>query len=95
MLRLGVDPERTDTAVDMVGEVAADLEVHEVVMVVVGADRWALLLHLEIGDAVRGRMRMVAEVVAASEVEEVVTSDLLRDVDVSLDAGGVLKQINV
>ena len=64
-------------------------------MVVVGADRWALLLHLEIGDAVRGRMRMVAEVVAASEVEEVVTSDLLRDVDVSLDAGGVLKQINV
>jgi hypothetical protein len=64
--------------VDTAGEVVVDLEDHEVVMVVVAVvDPWVLLLLLEIGDAVRDRVRMVVEEVVASEVEEVVTNGLL------------------
>ena len=84
MLRREAGLERMDTVVDMAGAVAADLEDHEVATAVAAAVLWALLLLLEIGDAVRGRVRMVAEVVAASEAEEVVTSELLHDFDVLL-----------
>jgi hypothetical protein len=84
MLRREAGPERTDTVVAMVGEVAAGLEAHEVVTAVAAAVLRVLLLHLETGDAVRGRVHMVAEVVVASEVEEVVTRELLHDLDVLL-----------
>jgi hypothetical protein len=60
-------------AVDMVGEAVADSEVHEEVTVVVVADLWALPLRLETGDAVRGQVPTVVEVVVASEAEEVGT----------------------
>ena len=79
MVRPEADPERTDMAVDMVGEAVAVSEVHEVVMEVVVADLWVQLLRPETGDAARGRMPKAAEVAAASEVEEVVTSGLLHD----------------
>lgn len=84
MLRLEADPEKTDTVVGMVGAVAADLEAHEAATVVVVAGPWVLLLHLEIGDAARGRVRTVAEVVVASEVAEVVTKESLHNLDVLL-----------
>lgn len=78
ILRHEAGLERTDTVVDTAGEVVVDLEDHEVVMVVVAVvDPWVLLLLLEIGDAVRDRVRMVVEEVVASEVEEVVTNGLL------------------
>jgi hypothetical protein len=83
-LHLEAGPEKTDTVVVMVGAVVADLEDHEVVTAVAAAVPWVLLLHLEIGDAVRGRVRMVAEAVAASEVEEVVTRELLHDLNALL-----------
>ena len=68
MLRLEADPERTAMVADMAGEVVADLEDHEVVMVAVIAVLWVLLLHLEIGDVVRDPMRTVVEVVAVAVV---------------------------
>ena len=84
MLRREAGPERTDMAVDMVGEAVADSEVHEEVTVVVVADLWALPLRLETGDAVRGQVPTVVEVVVASEAEEVDTSELLHELDVLL-----------
>lgn len=80
-MRPEAGPERTDTVVDTVGEVVVDLEVHEEVTAVVVADLWALPLRLETGDAVRGQ---VPTVVAASEAEEVVTSELLHGMEVLL-----------
>lgn len=70
---------RMDIVVDMAGVVVVvvvDLEARGVAMVAVDADPWAPGLHLETGDVVRGPMPTVAEVEAASEVEEVVTRDL-------------------
>ena len=84
MLGPEADPGRTDMVVDTVGEAVADTEVYEEVTVVVVADLWALPLRLETGDAVRGQVLTVVEVVAASEAEEVVTSGLLHDLDVLL-----------
>jgi len=81
MLRHEAGPERTDTVVAMAGEAVADLEAHEVVTAVAAAVLWVLLLHPETGDAVKGRVHIVAEVVVASEVEEVVTRELLHDLD--------------
>ena len=81
MLRHEAGPERTDMVVDMVGEAVVDSEVHEEAMVVVVADPWALPLRLETGDVVRGQVPTVVEVVAASEAEEVVTSQLLYGLD--------------
>lgn len=86
MLRLEEGPGRTDTVVDLVEEAVADLEDHEVVMVEVAAALWVQLLHPEIGDVVRGQMPMVVEVVAASEVEEAVTSGSLHGIGVLLTA---------
>ena len=84
MVRPEAGPGRTDMVVDMVGEVAVDSEVHEEVTAVVVVDLWALPLRLETGDAVRGQVPTVVEVAAASEAEEVVTSQLLHDLDVLL-----------
>jgi hypothetical protein len=81
MLRLEADPERMDMAAAMAGEAAVGLEAHEVVMVVVVADQWVLHLRLEIGDVVRDPMLTAVEVVVASEVEGVVTSGLLHEMD--------------
>jgi len=84
MLRHEVDLGRTDTVVDMVGEAVAGSEVHEEVTAAVVADLWALPLRLETGDAVRGQVPTVVEVVVASEAEEVDTSELLHELDVLL-----------
>jgi hypothetical protein len=85
MLHHEADPERMGTVVDMAGEAVADLEAHEADMVVVAVDLWALLLHLETGDVVRDLVLTVAVVEVASEAEEVATSGLLFDLDVSTD----------
>jgi hypothetical protein len=79
------DPERMGTVVDMVGEAVADLEAHEADMVVVAVDPWALLLHPGTGDVVRDLVLTAAAVEVASEAEEVATSGLLFDLDVSTD----------
>ena len=84
MVRPEAGPGRTDMVVDTVGEAVADSEVHEEVTVVVVADLWALPLRLETGDAVRGQVPTVVEVAAASEAEEVVTSELLHCIGVLL-----------
>ena len=84
MVRPEAGPGRTDMVVDMVGEVAVDSEVHEEVTAVVVVDLWALPLRLETGDAVRGQVPTVVEVAAASEAEEVVTSELLHCIGVLL-----------
>ena len=80
-LRREAGLERTGMVVDMAGVAVVDSEAREVVMVVVVAGPWAPLPHPETGDAARGLMLMVAEVVAASEVEEAVTSGLLHAPD--------------
>ena len=82
--RREADLERTDMVEAMVGEAVADLEVHEEVMVAVVADPWALPHRLATGDAARGQVLTVVEVVAASEAEEVVTSESLPGLDVFL-----------
>jgi len=78
ILRREEGQERMGMVVDMAEVAVVDLEAQEVVMVVVAADPWALLPHLETGDVVRGPMLMVVAVEASSEVEEVVTSGLLH-----------------
>jgi hypothetical protein len=84
MLPREADQEKMDTVVDMVEEEAAGLEAREVDTVVVAADPWALLRHLETGGVARGLMHMVEAAEAASEVEEVATSGSLHDLCISL-----------
>lgn len=84
MLRHEAVRERMDTAVDMAGEVVVDLEDHEEVTVVAAADLWVPPLRLETGDAARGQVLTAVEAVAASEVEEVDTSESLHGLDVLL-----------